>query len=106
MESQLQVCQSQNLSLSLKKSQIFPKCFEFVGIDMRPDGNQPAMLKDQLLRHWPSPTIVCDVAKLAGFMQFYSQFIPNFEIRITPLHDILHKDYFFMLDVLWRTLAA
>jgi hypothetical protein len=27
MESQLRVCQSQNLSLSLKKSQIFPKQF-------------------------------------------------------------------------------
>jgi hypothetical protein len=39
MESQLQVCQSQNLSLSLKKSQIFPKRFEFVGIDVCPNGN-------------------------------------------------------------------
>ncbi len=39
MESQLQVYQSQNLSLNLKKSEIFPKNFEFVGIDVCPNRN-------------------------------------------------------------------
>jgi hypothetical protein len=55
MECQLRVCQSQNLSLSLRKSHIFPKRFEFVGIDVGPDGNRPAMSKHQLLKHWPTP---------------------------------------------------
>ena len=45
MECQLKVCQSQNLSLSLRKSHIFPKRFEFVGIDVGPNGNRPAMSK-------------------------------------------------------------
>ena len=80
MECQLRVCQSQNLSLSLRKSHIFPKRFEFVGIDVGPDGNRPAMSKHQLLKHWPTPVIVRDVAKFVGFMQFYTRFIPNFEI--------------------------
>ncbi len=39
MECQLRVCQSQNLSLSLKKSHIFIKRFEFVGVDVCIDGN-------------------------------------------------------------------
>jgi hypothetical protein len=39
MECQLRVAQSQNLSLSLKKSFIFPKRVEFVGADVCQDGN-------------------------------------------------------------------
>jgi hypothetical protein len=39
MECQLKICQSQNLSLSLKKLHNFPTRFEFVGIDVCPDGN-------------------------------------------------------------------
>jgi hypothetical protein len=101
MECQLRVCQSQNLSLSLRKSHIFPKRFEFVGIGVGPDGNRPAMSKHQLLKHWPTPVIVRDVAKFVGFMQFYSRFIPNFEIRITALCDILREEYTMPLGDLW-----
>ncbi len=72
MECQLKVCQSQNLSLSLKKSHIFPKRFESVGIDVCPEGNRPAMSKHQLIKQWPTPIVVCNVAKFVGFMQFYS----------------------------------
>ena len=39
MECQLRVCQSQNLFLSLKKSHIFVKRFEFVGVDVCIEGN-------------------------------------------------------------------
>jgi hypothetical protein len=72
MECQLKVAQSQNLLLSLKKSSIFPKRVEFVGIDICADGNRPAMSKHQLLIHWPTPVVVCDIAKFVGFLQFYS----------------------------------
>ena len=50
MECQLWVCQAYRLSLSLKKSFIFPKRFEFVGNDVCPDGNRPAQSKHQLLQ--------------------------------------------------------
>jgi hypothetical protein len=72
MECQLRVCQAYCLSLSLKKSFIFPKRFEFVGNDVCPDGNRPAQSKHQLLQSWPSPEIVRDVAKFIGFAQFYT----------------------------------
>jgi hypothetical protein len=45
IECQLHVCQAYQLSLSLQKSHIFSKCFEFVGIDVCPDRNHPAMSK-------------------------------------------------------------
>ncbi len=93
MECQLLVAQSQNLSLSLTKSSIFPKRVEFVGIDVCPNGNRPAMSKHQLLIHWPKPVVVRDAAKYVGFLQFYSCFIPNFEVRISPLREIMRADY-------------
>ncbi len=55
MECQLYICKAYWLTLSLKKSHFFPKRFEFVGIDVSADGNQPAMSKHKLLRHWPLP---------------------------------------------------
>ena len=51
MECQLLVCRSQNLSLGLKKTSVFLKKFEFVGIDVSQDGNRPAMSKHQLVQH-------------------------------------------------------
>ncbi len=62
------------------ESHIFPKRFEFVGIDVCLDGNRPAMSKHRLLKHWPQPEIVRDVVKLVGFAQFYSKFIPQFKL--------------------------
>jgi hypothetical protein len=91
IECQLQVCQSYHLSLSLRKSHIFPKHFEFVGIDGCSDGNRPTMSKHQLLELWPQPKIIRDVAKIVGFAQFYSKFIPQFEVRISPLRNLTTK---------------
>jgi hypothetical protein len=87
IECQLQVCQSYQLLLSLRKSHIFLKCFEFVGTNVCSDGNCPATSKHQLLEHWPQPEIA--VAKLVEFAQFYSEFIPQFELQIVPLHDLI-----------------
>jgi hypothetical protein len=59
------------------------------------------MLKHQLLEHWPTLIIICDTTKFVEFMQFCSCFIPNFEIRITPLCRILCKEYTMQLGNLW-----
>ncbi len=45
IECQLRVAKAYRLTLSLKKSHFFPECFEFVGIDVSPNGNRPAMSK-------------------------------------------------------------
>ena len=85
MECQLRVCRAYRLSLSLKKSHIFPQCFEFVCNDVSPDGNRPAQTKYQFLVSWPHPEIVWDIAKFIGFAQFYSVYIHHFKLCITPL---------------------
>ncbi len=81
MRCQLKVCQAYNLSLNLRKSSFLPTRFEFVGVDVCKDGNCPAQSKHGLLKSWPAPKLVCNVAKLIGFAQFYSRFIPNFKMR-------------------------
>ena len=97
-ECQLIICQSQNLSLSLKKTHINPQRLEFVGIDVSQDGNRPAMSKHQLLQTWPDPTTVRDVASLVGFAVFYASFIPHFETRVSRLRTIM-KDYDYTDDI-------
>jgi hypothetical protein len=91
MECQLQVCMANSLSLSLKKSFIFPKNFEFVGNNVCPKRNRPAQFKHWLLETWPIPEIVCDVARFIGFAQFYSKYIHHFELRVTPLWELTIK---------------
>jgi hypothetical protein len=88
MECQLIVCQAYCLSLNLCKSFTFPLRFEFIGINVCADGNQPAKSKHTLLQTWPLPELVCDGAKFIGFAQFYSGFIHHFELRVAPLRTL------------------
>jgi hypothetical protein len=90
---QLKVCQAYRLSLNLRKSQIFPKQFKCVGIDVCVDSNRPANLKHGLLETWPAPELVLDVPKFSGFAQFYSHFIHHFELWIAPLRKITKHKY-------------
>jgi hypothetical protein len=60
----------------------------------------------QLLQRWPLPLIVHNIAKFVGFMQFYSSFISNFEIRIMPLCKILREDYTMPLGDMWTSEAS
>ena len=75
MRCQLQVCLHYNLSLSLPKSRILPQGFEFVGVDVRPDGNRPALSKHILVKTWHDPRDVRNVAEFIGFVAFYASFI-------------------------------
>ncbi len=105
IECQLKICQAYQLSLNLHKSHIFPSRFEFVGIDVCPDGNHPAQSKHTLLKTWPASKTVCNVAKFIGFAQFYSRFIHNFGLRFAPLHKITKQEYTNPVAQYWSTAA-
>jgi hypothetical protein len=51
------------------------------------------MSKHNLLRHWPIPKLVSNVASFVGFLQFYSNFIPHFEVRSLPLRKFMTWEY-------------
>ena len=90
---QLKICQSQNLSLNLKKCTFFPKRVEFVGTDVCVDGNHPAMSKFGLINSWPTPTIIRDIANFIGLSQFYCEYIPHYKSRIKRMQEILQLPY-------------
>ncbi len=105
MECQLKICQAYRLSLNLRKSHIFLSHFEFVGINVCADGNRPAQPKHTLLKTWPAPETVCNVAKFIGFAQFYSRFIHNFELRVVLLCKITKQEYTNPVALYWSTAA-
>ena len=90
---QLAVCMRRRLSLNLKKCHLFTPRFEFVGHDIADDGNHPAESKFDLVKNWPDPITVRDVAGLIGFGQFYSGYIPFFKLRIKSLRQLCRLDY-------------
>ena len=89
---QLQVCLSQNLSLSLKKCLFCPEIMEFVGYDVCTNGNRPTQSKHSLLKSWPVFKIARDVFSFFGFMNFYATYIPWFEERASPLRELAKLD--------------
>jgi hypothetical protein len=63
------------------------------------------MSKHELLKHWPTPTLVRDVTSFNGFLQFYSKFIPCFELRSTPLRAIMAREYTKTIGSSWNSEA-
>ena len=53
LKCQLDVCLSQNISLSLKKCLFCPERMEFVGRDVCININRPAQLKPSMMKTWP-----------------------------------------------------
>jgi hypothetical protein len=105
MECQLKVCQAYQLSLNLRKSHIFPSHFEFAGINVCTNGNHPAQSKHMLLKTWPAPETVRNIAKFIDFAQFYLHFIHNFELWIAPLHKITKEEFTNLVAPYWNDAA-
>jgi hypothetical protein len=63
------------------------------------------MSKHNLLNHWPTPTIVRDIASFVGFIQFYSKFIPCFELCTEPLQNIMLREYTEPIGDMWMSVV-
>ena len=63
---QFKVSGLQQLSFSLPKYSFFPKRVEFVGINIGINHNMPAKNKHELLRTWPKPKDIHEVAAFIG----------------------------------------
>ena len=100
---QLHICKAYQLTLSLAKSHFFPKHLEFIGINVPPNGNRPAMSKHKLIKHWPIPELVCDIAYFISFLQFYSKFINNFEIQLETLCRVMDREYTERVGGIWTS---
>jgi hypothetical protein len=61
------------------------------------------MSKHELIKHWPIPELVREIASFVGFLQFYSKFTPNFEIRVEPLCRLMDREYTKRVGDLWTS---
>ena len=93
LRCKFEVCLRRRLSLNLKKCHLFSPRFEFVGHDVATDGNHPASSKFDLVKNWPDPKTVRDVAALLGFAQFYACYIPYLEVTCRDLRALCTGDY-------------
>ena len=58
-----------------------------------------------LLKIWPASEFVRNIAKFIGFAQFYSRFIPNFEMRAAPLRTLIKGEYTDLIAQHWMPAA-
>eukprot|EP00957_Ditylum_brightwellii_P122343 9329308-Ditylum_brightwellii.AAC.1 len=85
------LAQEKNLTWKLKKCSWFPSVVEFVGVDVSAKGNLPVQSKMLRLKTWKEPSPPRDIMSFIRFSIFYMQWILLFEIKITPLQELLKE---------------
>eukprot|EP00978_Attheya_sp_CCMP212_P028534 scaffold98746_cov61-Attheya_sp.AAC.5 len=83
------VARKYHLTWKLKKCRWFPKKFEYVGVDLSIEGNQPASSKFELIKTWKTPTTPRKIMSFIRFAIFYVRRIPYFELRAKPMRELI-----------------
>jgi hypothetical protein len=65
---------------------------EFVGIDVLPDGNTVTQSKCDAFDKLVRPTLFTDLWLIIGMFGFYQNFLPNYELHITPWCALLKNE--------------
>ena len=79
------------LSFNPKKCDFFLDRVEWIGFDLRPDGNSPASSKFDSIRDWPLPATGTSLHSFVGLLNFYARFIARFELRVGPLRKLCRQ---------------
>ena len=77
------------VSFRLDKCEFFMDRIEYVGHDLTPHGNSPALSKFNLLTNWPLPATGLNLHSFLGLCSFYGRYCPWFETDVTPLRAII-----------------
>ena len=87
----LEVLVDHRATINLRKCKWFRSRCEFVGIDVTPEGNQPAQSKYHAFQALNRPETWYDLRMIIGFFGFYAKFMPLYETRIQPFRLLLSK---------------
>jgi hypothetical protein len=87
----LQVFELHRVSLKLRKTRFLPSSAEFVGMDLKAEGNAPASSKYGAIKKLSRPRTFGDLHMLIGLFVWYHPWIPWFEDRVAPWRNILKK---------------
>ena len=78
-------------SFNFKKCEFFAERFEYVGHDILPHGNTTAKSKYKLIEAWKLPQTGDNLHSFVSFCNFYSRFIPMFQMKAIPLRQLYLK---------------
>jgi hypothetical protein len=73
------------VTFQLKKCAFITNRFKYVGHDITPDGNCPAISKFDLITDWPLPATGQSLISFIGLLSFYNIYSPWFEVSVKPL---------------------
>jgi hypothetical protein len=76
------------VSFHPKKCDFLKDRVEWIGHDLRPDGNSPAQSKFDLLTDWTQPQHALSLNSFIGLVTYYNCFVPWFEPKIKPLRTL------------------
>ena len=60
-----------------------------MGVDISVDGNMPAASKFGMLNAWKYPSTPREIMAFIGFAIFYFKWIPYFEMKVSPLRNLI-----------------
>ena len=86
------VFQKYRVSFRLDKCEFLKERVEYVGHDLTPSGNCPAMSKFDMINDWNLPETGQSLHSFVGLINFYHHYVPYFEMRIKPLR-ALHRKF-------------
>jgi hypothetical protein len=86
-----EVYQKYRLSFNPKKCDFFKRRFEWLGHDVRQDGNSPAASKFNLVADRPLPENGLSLSSFLGLVTFYNRYIADYEARSRPLRDLAKR---------------
>jgi hypothetical protein len=90
-EMVLVVLQHSRVTVKLRKCRFIQTIAKFVGMDILSQGNTPAKSKDEAFQKMTYPISFTDLQGFIGFLGFYQEFIPLYEVRIDPFRKLLKE---------------
>jgi hypothetical protein len=88
-EMVLVVLQHYRVTVKLRKCRFIQTIAEFVGMDILSHDNTPAKSKDEAFQKMTYSISFTDLRGFIGFLGFYQEFIPLYEVRIDPFRRLL-----------------
>jgi hypothetical protein len=90
-ETVLEILMHYRVTVKLRKCRFIQTKAEFVGMDILSQGNTPAKSKDEAFQKMTYPRSYTDLRGFIGFVGFYQEFIPLYEVRIDPFRKLLKE---------------
>ena len=84
--------QSAGLTLKQSKCIFASSSVEYLGHVIDGDGIHPSSSKVQAIKEAPEPRNLTELKSFLGLLNYYSKFLPNLSVLLSPLYSLLKKN--------------